>query len=115
MQTQSRRKFLQDGSVAVASGVLGSQLSQTVSAATGERIRVGIIGRTGKGDYGHGVDVAFTKLTLSRLPTSTQQGARLLRNGRTPRESMQTFARCWRRKNSTWLPFVRDGSTSITT
>lgn len=24
--------------------------------------RVGIIGRTGKGDYGHGVDVAFTKL-----------------------------------------------------
>ena len=25
--------------------------------------RVGIIGRTGKGDYGHGVDVAFTKLS----------------------------------------------------
>ena len=63
MQTRSRRKFLQDSSVAVASGVLASQLSQTVRAATGERIRVGIIGRTGKGDYGHGVDVAFTKLS----------------------------------------------------
>src|SRR5262249_41323388 len=35
----------------------------TVRATTGERIRVGIIGRTGKGDYGHGVDVAFTKLS----------------------------------------------------
>src|SRR5262245_52191001 len=63
MRTQSRRKFLQDGSATVASGVLASQLSRTVRAATGERIRVGIIGRTGKGDYGHGVDVAFTKLS----------------------------------------------------
>jgi predicted dehydrogenase len=63
MQTRSRRKFLQDSSVAVASGVLASPLSQGARAATSERIRVGIIGRTGKGDYGHGVDVAFTKLS----------------------------------------------------
>jgi predicted dehydrogenase len=63
MQTRSRRKFLQDGSVAVTSGVLASQLSRTVRAATRDHIRVGIIGRTGKGDYGHGVDVAFTKLS----------------------------------------------------
>src|SRR5262245_43230215 len=62
MRTQSRRKFLQDSSATVASGVLASQLSRTVRAATVERIRVGIIGRTGKGDYGHGVDVAFTKV-----------------------------------------------------
>jgi len=62
MHTQSRRKFLRDGSVAVASGVLASQLGGPVRAASGERIRVGIIGRTGKGDYGHGVDVAFTKV-----------------------------------------------------
>jgi predicted dehydrogenase len=61
MHTRSRRKFLRDGSVAVASGVLASQLGP-VRAASGERIRVGIIGRTGKGDYGHGVDVAFTKV-----------------------------------------------------
>ena len=27
-----------------------------------KKYRVGIIGRTGKGDYGHGVDVAFTKM-----------------------------------------------------
>jgi predicted dehydrogenase len=63
MPTRSRRRFLQDGSVAVTSGVLASQLSRTIRAATREHIRVGIIGRTGKGDYGHGVDVAFTKLS----------------------------------------------------
>jgi predicted dehydrogenase len=62
MQKRSRRKFLRDGSVAVASSLFASHLNRTSSAATGERIRVGIIGRTGKGDYGHGVDVAFTKL-----------------------------------------------------
>ena len=27
-----------------------------------EKYRVGIIGSTGKGDYGHGVDIAFKKL-----------------------------------------------------
>jgi predicted dehydrogenase len=63
MKKRSRRKFLKDSSAAVASGVLASQLSQSTRAATRERIRVGIIGRTGKGDYGHGVDVAFTKLS----------------------------------------------------
>ena len=62
MQTRSRRKFLQDSSIAVASGVLASQLGRSARAAIGERVRVGIIGSTGKGDYGHGVDVAFTKL-----------------------------------------------------
>jgi predicted dehydrogenase len=54
---------LQDGSVVVASGVLASQLSRTVKATSSDRIRVGIIGCTGKGDYGHGIDVAFTKLS----------------------------------------------------
>ncbi len=62
MQTRSRRKFLRDSSVAITSGVLASQLSRNAIAATGERMRAGIIGRTGKGDYGHGVDVALTKL-----------------------------------------------------
>ena len=62
MQTSSRRKFLQDSSVAVAACVLAAQLDEPASAADGERARVGIIGATGKGDYGHDVDVAFTKL-----------------------------------------------------
>ena len=49
----------------LASGVVaGFQTRHTVSAAwaTG-RYRVGIIGATGKGDYGHAVDVPFTKLS----------------------------------------------------
>jgi len=49
--------------VAVASGVLAPPAIRTMNATTGERIRVGIIGHTGKGDYGHGLDVAFTKLS----------------------------------------------------
>ena len=62
MQFQSRRKFLQGGSAAAASFVLASQWSQPARSAEDKRVRVGIIGATGKGDYGHGVDVAFTKL-----------------------------------------------------
>lgn len=62
MQTRSRRKFLQDGSVAIASGVLATQISRNSKGAAGERLRAGIIGSTGRGDYGHGVDVAVTKL-----------------------------------------------------
>ena len=62
MQTRSRRKFLHDGSVAITSGVLVSQLSRDAKAYVGERMRAGIIGRTGKGDYGHGVDVALSKV-----------------------------------------------------
>lgn len=62
MRSQSRRAFLRDGSLAVAAGVLASGLQRTARAASGAPVRVGIIGATGKGDYGHGVDVAFTKL-----------------------------------------------------
>lgn len=60
--SRSRRSFLQAGSAAIVSGVLPSGFSRTAQAGGGERVRVGIIGRTGKGDYGHAVDVAFTKL-----------------------------------------------------
>ena len=62
MKFQSRRTFLQGGSAAAASFVLASQWSRPARAAEEKRIRVGIIGATGKGDYGHGVDVAFTKI-----------------------------------------------------
>ena len=94
MQTRSRRKFLQDGSVAVASGVLASQLSRTVRAATSERIRVGIIGRTGKGDYGHGVDVAFTKLSnvdIVALADEHQEGRAAAQKRTNPKKVYADF------------------------
>ncbi len=62
MRIRSRRKFLRDSSVAVASGVFASPFSPNIRAATSQRTRVGIIGRTGKGDYGHDVDIALTKM-----------------------------------------------------
>lgn len=62
MQRRSRRTFLQAGSVAAASSLMNSPLIRAAKAASSDRIRVGIIGATNKGDYGHGVDVAFTKL-----------------------------------------------------
>lgn len=62
MQTDSRRNFLRNGTMAAAAGAVGTHLVRHTQAAVGDRVRVGIIGRTGKGDYGHGVDVAFTKL-----------------------------------------------------
>ena len=35
--------------------------------------RVGIIGRTGKGNYGHGVDMAFTKLENVHIAAVTDE------------------------------------------
>ncbi len=59
---RSRRDFLHSSSIAAATGVVATKLGQTARAVGSEKVRVGIIGATGKGDYGHGVDVAFTKL-----------------------------------------------------
>jgi predicted dehydrogenase len=58
----TRRDFLKSSSVAIATGALASTFAPPVHAASGGKYRVGIIGATGRGDYGHGVDVAFTKL-----------------------------------------------------
>lgn len=62
MQASTRRRFLQNGTMAAAASAAIPQLVSQARAAAGDRVRVGIIGRTGKGDYGHGVDMAFTKL-----------------------------------------------------
>ncbi len=59
---RSRRKFLKTSTQWFAASALATQLVRPVCATLGERVRVGIIGATGKGDYGHGVDVAFTKI-----------------------------------------------------
>jgi predicted dehydrogenase len=62
IHSKSRRNFLQVGSMAIAAVAVPFASFKRSIAATGVKARVGIIGRTGKGDYGHGVDVAFTKL-----------------------------------------------------
>jgi predicted dehydrogenase len=60
--TRSRRKFLKTSAQWIATAAVATQLVHPARAALGEKVRVGIIGATGKGDYGHGVDVAFTKI-----------------------------------------------------
>ena len=60
--SDSRRKFLKTSSLAFAAGALALRPVRSAWGAAGERVRVGIIGATGKGDYGHGVDVAAMKV-----------------------------------------------------
>ena len=62
LKNQSRRSFVQTSAMLTAGGILSTHRRETVAASSQAKIRVGIIGRTGKGDYGHSVDVAFTKI-----------------------------------------------------
>lgn len=62
MTVQSRRAFLRASSIAAAACVLGQGSANHSYAASGARLRVGLIGATGRGDYGHAVDVAFTRI-----------------------------------------------------
>ncbi len=59
----TRRAFLQDSAVASLAGCSATALSTSVSApvrSSGERhYRIGVIGSTGRGDYGHGLDTAW--------------------------------------------------------
>jgi predicted dehydrogenase len=59
---QTRRLFVKAGAVLTTGGLLSTRCRSSLADAKFPKFRVGIIGRTGKGDYGHGVDVAFTKL-----------------------------------------------------
>ena len=62
MNGSSRRTFLQQSSAALAAGMCAAAAENRAAAIDRDRVRVAIIGRTGKGNYGHGVDVAFTEV-----------------------------------------------------
>ena len=62
MRNTTRRTFVKASASTLAVGVVTSPLSSRMQSATKGKVRVGIIGSTGNGDYGHGVDVSFTKL-----------------------------------------------------
>lgn len=59
---QSRRTFLRASAATATACVLGQSFRHRSFASSGAKLRVGIIGATGRGDYGHAVDVAFTKI-----------------------------------------------------
>ncbi len=56
--TTTRRQFVHLTATSIAAGAIAGH----ARASAPSRTRVGIIGSTGQGDYGHGVDVAFTKI-----------------------------------------------------
>lgn len=63
MHPLTRRRFLVGtGSAGIAAGLLQASVAKAAYCAGSDRLRVGIIGATGRGDYGHGVDVAFKKI-----------------------------------------------------
>lgn len=67
MPNPPRRAFLKQSAAAIATAAIATPLvsqvrvSQARASSVG-KFRVGIIGATGKGDYGHAVDEAFTKI-----------------------------------------------------
>lgn len=62
MLNPKRRDFILSSGAVLATGVVASTCTLSVQASTTTKTRVGIIGSTGRGDYGHAVDVAFTNL-----------------------------------------------------
>ncbi len=67
MPPTSRRNFLQSTTVGVTASALMAAQPHLAFGLSGPRIRVAVIGRTGKGDYGHGVDLAFTKIPNAEI------------------------------------------------
>ena len=60
-----RRHFL-----SASAGVLASSLlprSQAADGASSKRLRVGVIGHTGRGNYGHGIDTLWLKLPQTEI------------------------------------------------
>ena len=60
----SRRGWLR---AAAATAVLAGACRQSVPAPVGRKYRVGIIGHTGRGDYGHGLDVAWLDIPQAEV------------------------------------------------
>ncbi len=59
-----RRDFLSGAALGLATAAISSQAS---AAAKGEKYRVAVIGRTGGGNYGHGLDVVWNDVPQAQL------------------------------------------------
>jgi hypothetical protein len=76
--------------------------------------RVGVISSTGRGNYGHGVDVAFTKVPDVTVADGNDAGRSQTQNRVSAAKHTQTTERCSPRSNWTSWRFARVGLTSIT-
>lgn len=67
MTTSNRRHVMKTSSSAIAGAAILSSCEAGITETREDKVRVGIIGRTGKGNYGHDVDLAFTKIPLVEI------------------------------------------------
>ncbi len=58
-----RRDLLTGTALSIATAVMGSP----AGAAKAEKYRVAVIGRTGRGNYGHGLDVVWNDVTQAQV------------------------------------------------
>jgi predicted dehydrogenase len=62
-----RRRFLATSAGLVAAPLVGGSLASQVRAADGKRHRVAVIGHTGRGNYGHGLDTVWLKIPETEI------------------------------------------------
>lgn len=61
-----RRKFLQVSTSLCALGLV-PRVARTQTTATGAPLRVGVLGHTGRGNYGHGIDTLWLTLPQTKI------------------------------------------------
>lgn len=66
MDKTTRRTFLKQN-VGVATGLVAQRLPAMAASPRVKNWRIGIIGATGRGDYGHAVDMAFKKIPEAQI------------------------------------------------
>lgn len=84
--TRSRRQILQSVAAIVAAGALNAAISR--AAGSRKLFRVGIIGATKRGDYGHGLDVAIAKaphIEIAALADADDAGREAARKRTSPK------------------------------
>lgn len=68
MRAYTRRKFIGDAGAVAAGAVLASPLLIRSTASAGaSKYRVAVIGNTGRGDYGHGLDIVWKDIEQAEV------------------------------------------------
>jgi len=62
-----RRQFLTSSTALLASQFLASRLGAEIAPASKSKLRVGVIGHTGRGGYGHGLDTLWQQLPQTEI------------------------------------------------
>jgi len=95
-----RRQFIKETTFTVAAMVAGKARR---AGAAGAKYRVAVIGRTGKGNYGHGLDVVWKDIDRTEIVAVADEDAKGRaaghQKGSMRRARTQTTAGCSRRNS----------------